>query len=246
MLCRRLIILSIFSPEFLWPGVFDEVFFLSCFRELITINQMKDKNNSNNKMPRQNLQVKFMDRKNIHKQINTRIPFFLNWYLKWKETERNCSEVLGSHVNYATKRKKTLTLLLACTSRLSDRIKSYFHHHPANRQRLCEAVCVRVHAVSVCFCYVAMLSAMCWTCRSVACFSVCFVCCSQHQQTSSIAIYRCAVYTAHLVEWCSFDRLIGRSSESVAHTYTPPTPVQTSQFGLHIYMCVCMMCVSFL
>lgn len=56
--------------------------------------------------------------------IRNRIKFMYKYYVYV------CSEVwnVARELCHQTE-NKTLTLLLACTSRLSDRIKSHFHHH---------------------------------------------------------------------------------------------------------------------
>lgn len=75
---------------------------------------------------------------------------------KW--SRKNVDDMLlaryRSRVNYATK-QKTLTLLLACTSRLSDRIKSHFHHHQHHHpQQPIEQAAVVALRLCVCTMYV--------------------------------------------------------------------------------------------
>lgn len=83
------------------------------------------------------------------------------------------------------KTKKTLTLLLACTSRLSDRIKSHFHHHqhhhPQQAIEQATALCGCMYIVYVTCAnkqtneraisshvFYVFFFLVCWQCQSIA------------------------------------------------------------------------------
>lgn len=172
------------------------------------------------------------------------------------ETERNVARY-GIARELCHQTEKTLTLLLACTSRLSDRIKSHFHHHqhhhPKHNTSVSNAKLVYGCSLSLCVLfvrvgYVAVLLEVfffffvrvCTYADRVACFHVYLVnvfrSTREQQQTAENIqpIYRCAVYTHSIVILIGLQKAL-----RILRLQHLSQPIRFVYYALHVNMFVC-------